>query len=666
MRLLRIFVLLPVMACGPTKTQENNLNLSVRPSPLWDDGSIATITATATDEYGQPGTGSVSVTSTAGSLRNGLLLTLDPDGTAIGQLTCIAIEDPDCVGQLNVTATWLDADPAPTAQRTLLIHSTDALVSACAFSNRRDVAVVATAEPLLKLGLLDSPPETTTFGDAGIGTYDGPSNTGGFAVSIPTGFTDVTLEEQRVRALFGVTNSPLVQTFTTWDGYSAARSTFVLPDTRSLKDELDALATALTGLPSGLTANPVNGPFKAEMSVVLHGQDETAVVLALASTAGYSDAVGFRLDDLAGGSALAMSTDAPVDNCETFTVDGDHRPVDFMWVVDDSCSMLSSQVAVAAVGAAARKRIEASPVDFRSAGVSTGWFAPAYMGSFRDWTSNLAVMLSWFAASGPESFGTHGSGMEEGFAGLKTFIESATDGGRLPDGGTAPGLFREDSEVHVIFMSDTKDQSDITAGEMYDFLKAQFPRRRLVAHAIVCPEGKSCGDDPEDPVGKYHTLVRMTGGVLGDIQVFNPSEVTPAIAAEQAATMAAIVRSVVNGAGVSLRHRAITASVRVATSATVGVCNNSDIPRDVQNGWDLDPATGKLSFNGDCVPEPGSIAVVSYQSWARNGTMVHNQGDGVVSTLAPQPDAGDDAGTMGDAGVPDAGVGDAGCEDGGC
>jgi hypothetical protein len=664
MRFLRILVLVPVMACGPTKTQDNNLNLAVRPSPLWDDGSIATVTVTASDEYGQPGTGTVSVTSSAGSLRNGLLLTLDPDGTATAQLTCIAIEDPDCVGQINVTATWLDADPAPGAQRTLLIHSTDALVSACAFNNRRDVAVVATAEPLLKLGLLDSPPETTTFGDAGIGVYDGPSNTGGFAVSIPTVSTDVTVEEQRVRALFGVSSSPLVQTFTTWDGYSAARSTFELSDTRSLKAELDTLAVALTGLPSGLTANPVNGPFKAEMSVVLHAQNQTAVVLALASTAGYSDAVGFRLDDLAGGSALAMSTDAPVDNCETFTVDGDHRPVDFVWVVDDSCSMQSSQTAVAAVGAGAKKRIQASPVDFRSAGVSTGWYAPVFHGSFRDWTSNLTTMLGWFSGSG--AFGTNGSGTEEGFAGLKTFVQGTTDAGTFPDGGAAPGLFREDSEVHVIFISDTKDQSNITADEMYDLLKAQFPRRRLVAHAIVCPEGQSCGDDPEDAVGKYHTLVRRTGGVLGDIEVFNPTEVTPAIAAEQAATMAAIVRSVINGAGVSLRHRAITASVRVATSATVGVCNNADIPRDVQNGWDLDPATGKLSFNGDCLPEPGSIAVVSYQSWARNGTMVHNQGGGIVSTLAPPPDAGDDAGTMDDAGVPDAGAGDAGCEDGGC
>ena len=216
---------------------------------------------------------------------------------------------------------------------------------------------------------------------------------------------------------------------------------------------------------------------------------------------------------------------------------------------------------------------------------------------------------------------------------------------------------------------------------MLDFFKQKFPRRRFVAHAIVCPEGGSCGDDPEDPVGKYHTLVRKTGGVLGSINTFKPTTPTAAQTAQQTATMAAIFRSVVNGAGFELHKRPITPSVRVATSATVGVCNNADIPRDVENGWDLDPISGKVSFNGACVPQAGSIAVVSYQSWVRNGTLLHNQSQSVVSTPAPQPpdagvmdggamdagamDAGAmDAGAM-DAGAPDAGAPDAGLDDDG-
>jgi hypothetical protein len=52
MRLLRILALIPVVSCGPTKTQDNSLLLSVRPTPLWDDGSIATVTVTVSDQYG--------------------------------------------------------------------------------------------------------------------------------------------------------------------------------------------------------------------------------------------------------------------------------------------------------------------------------------------------------------------------------------------------------------------------------------------------------------------------------------------------------------------------------------------------------------------------------------------------------------------------------------
>src|SRR4051794_14404452 len=108
MRLLRILALLPVISCGPTQTQTNDIHLAVRPTPLWDDGAIATLVVTVSDLYGQPGAGHVHVVSSAGSLTKGLTLTLDPLGVASAQLTCIAVEDPMCTGTVNVTATWVD------------------------------------------------------------------------------------------------------------------------------------------------------------------------------------------------------------------------------------------------------------------------------------------------------------------------------------------------------------------------------------------------------------------------------------------------------------------------------------------------------------------------------------------------------------------------------
>jgi hypothetical protein len=656
MRLLRILLLSLAASCA-SATQDENLLLSVLPVPLWDDGAVATATVSVVDRFGQPGTGHVWLQSSAGSLVKGITLTLDPLGTATAQLNCIAVEDPSCTGSITVAATWVDGTTHPAAARTVDIHTTDAYVSACAFSNRRALDVVSTQQPLLKLALLDSPPETSAIGASGIGVYDLPSNSGGLALSIPTVGADVTAEEQRVRAMLGPSLNPLVQTFTTWDGYPGARSTFDLESGSTLKEQLDTAAQTWAQLPSGLQASPVRGPFKGELTVVLHDKQQTGVVLALASTAGFSDAVSFRLDDLAGGSALGLSTDAPEDNCETFTVDGEGRKVDFVWVVDDSGSMASSQLAVATVGNTAATRIQMSAVDFRAAGVSTGDYPTDFAGSFRDWTVDTEKMLGWFA--GPNSWGTSGSGTEEGFAGLRAFIEGTAKHGDAP----VPGPFRDDSEVHVIFLSDTDDQSLWSPQNMYDYLRARFPRRHIVAHGIVCPEdGQTCGDTAVTAPGKYHTLVRQTGGVLANIRIFNPPMVTPDLAAQQAAAIAAIARSVVNGAGFQLRRRAITASVRVATSATVGECNNADIPRDVENGWDLDPITGKVSFNGACVPQAGSIAVISYQSWARNGTQVHNQGSNIFGVLAPEPpDAGD-----ADAGASDAGTSDAGCDGGTC
>ena len=55
MRLLRILVLLPVVACGPTQVQDNDdVRIVVRPAPLWDDGSKATVVVNVVDKSASP------------------------------------------------------------------------------------------------------------------------------------------------------------------------------------------------------------------------------------------------------------------------------------------------------------------------------------------------------------------------------------------------------------------------------------------------------------------------------------------------------------------------------------------------------------------------------------------------------------------------------------
>ena len=202
------------------------------------------------------------------------------------------------------------------------------------------------------------------------------------------------------------------------------------------------------------------------------------------------------------------------------------------------------------------------------------------------------------------------------------------------------------------------NQSVTTPEEMKARLDARFPAQHVVVSGIVCPEGETCGDESEDRPGKYHTLIAATGGVLGSIKVFNPTTVTPALKQQQTDTMNRIVSSVITRAGYDLQYRPITASLRVAASATHDFnCDNRDIPRSTVNGWDLDPLTGRIAFYGTCVPRLGGTMVVSYKSWARYGTQLHEL---MRPVFAVQRDGG-----AGDAGAADAGSVDAGSVDAG-
>jgi len=634
----------------------DELTLTVMPRTLEDDGDRASVFIAAVDRYGDPGTGTVRVSSTAGSLRDGLELVLKSDGTADTEIVCDVQEDPDCHDTVTLTARWAAVDGTEVVREApLQVRSTDAFVSACAFPNRRMLKLLAGTPPVVQLAVLDTGAEVAP-GPHGVSLWDSTTGVGALVLELPSRGTTPGEEEALVRAALaavGMAGNPLVQTFTTWDGYPAAYSTFELDAAVDLKEALQNASTALGAGPTGLTgAAGKRGPFKAQLVVALHDLGKSAVVLALHEAAGFTEAAAFELEAIADGSALSFADDRPVDHCEIFTVQPTKK-VDFLWVVDDSCSMATSQLAVARVGTQAAARIQAAQLDFRVAGVSTGYYPPGYFGSTRGWTKSLDTMLAWF--SGPQAWGVRGTGDERGFQALQTFI-------------AANGDFRTDSEVHIIFLTDTRDHTPVTVAQLKMQLAQTFPKQRVVVSGIVCPEGQVCGDESELPMGKYHALIRDSGGVLGSIKVFNPATVTPALQQQQADTMNRIVGNVVTGAGYALKRRPITPSIRVAASGVVDArCDNRDIPRSTEHGWDMDPATGRIAFYGRCVPQLSGTMVVSYKTWARYGSQIYEMKKPWFAVAAPQadggaPDAGADAGSpdsglVDDAGSPDAGDG---------
>ncbi|MDX2011486.1 MAG: Ig-like domain-containing protein [Myxococcaceae bacterium] len=94
-----------VAACSPMNTMDATLELTASPRSIRADGQVSRITVTATDGMAKPGTGSVRLTSTAGSFVDGQTVTL-AEGTATAEFSCNATQDMGCRGTVRVTAEW--------------------------------------------------------------------------------------------------------------------------------------------------------------------------------------------------------------------------------------------------------------------------------------------------------------------------------------------------------------------------------------------------------------------------------------------------------------------------------------------------------------------------------------------------------------------------------
>lgn len=484
---------------------------------------------------------------------------------------------------------------------------------ACATVNLRPINFHVAGVPDVQVALVPAFSEISRLSDSagerGFAFFDPASKVAGIAISKPPTGADGTSEELDGRGKIGNVAAPLTQTFTTWDGFTGSvRAVYDVSGNQDVKARVNAIAQNYlgmnaTGLLSGTAG--VTGPFKVVAEYVHRASTRSVVVIALVPANLYTGQAVFQVDDAAGGTALAQVGDYANTQCEVFAATVNQK-VDFLWVVDDSCSMASSQTAVANAGNLFGQRLQNAGLDWRAAAATTGWYASAYDGSYRDWTTSVATMQTWF--SGGSSFGTSGSATEAGFAGMKTFIDRS--------GPQNPGAFRTDAQAHFIFLTDTAEQSSNTPAQMLTYLNQKFPGQRAVAHGIICPEGMGCGDTSESNPGKYHTLIRQTGGVIGNITVFNPTNPTAAEQQQQANTIDAILSAVIGGTGTQLQRPPISATIKVAVATTRGTCNAADVPRDRSNGWDIDPATRRIVFFGNCIPSAAGVQVaVSYKYW---------------------------------------------------
>jgi hypothetical protein len=104
MRKLAVLAVLAVVSCGPMGMAE--LDLQVIPRQIQDDGREAIVRVTATTAKGEIGSGKVHITSSVGSLKDGIDLTLDQYGTAQTTFTCNKATEPACTGTVTFNASW--------------------------------------------------------------------------------------------------------------------------------------------------------------------------------------------------------------------------------------------------------------------------------------------------------------------------------------------------------------------------------------------------------------------------------------------------------------------------------------------------------------------------------------------------------------------------------
>jgi hypothetical protein len=109
-----LVVALLLTACSQNSTQAT-LTVNVSPKQVANNGQTTNVTVVATQANGQPGTGSVSVQVTEGSISvsgggasggdGGVTATL-ANGQASLQWSCDIATNPGCTGRLYVSATW--------------------------------------------------------------------------------------------------------------------------------------------------------------------------------------------------------------------------------------------------------------------------------------------------------------------------------------------------------------------------------------------------------------------------------------------------------------------------------------------------------------------------------------------------------------------------------
>ena len=460
----------------------------------------------------------------------------------------------------------------------------------------------------------------------------------------PTGATTPTADEAALRPTLdgiGTLTNATTQTFTSWDNLPALQGFYDMAGGADLTARANAIADGLVGAGAGtLTGmSSVTGPFKLQIEYLHRTNAAVVVIVAITPLANYSGNPLFTMSDSAGGSALAQFGDPNAYQCEVFAAGS--GKVDFLFVVDDSCSMATYQNALASTAAAVQTQLANSTIDWRISLVTSSYANGGTGGNnnaVRGFTRDIGQFRSWLTTNStcnamvcnnvtgamPACWGSGTNGgcwVGTGGNGTERILESAaramTTLTPVPAAG-APDVanrLRNGAQVVVILLGDADDQSTYTIAQLNTFfgtLNATLGTHTnrvgpVPVHGIICPNGQTCGET-QNATRKNPAVITARGGVRGDIT-------TPASIAN---AVQLIMNSAIASAGYRMQKPPIGASVKVAMDSVLDgmACNKDNIPRSRMDGFDFDGINRSLSFFGACRPGSGaSTAAVSYRYW---------------------------------------------------
>ena len=409
-----------------------------------------------------------------------------------------------------------------------------------------------------------------------------------------------------------------------------------------LKARANAIADGLIGAGAGTLAGTagVTGPFKLQVEYLHRTNQAVVVIVALTPLATYTGASLFNMSDTAGGSAVAQFGDPNAYQCEVFAPG--NGKVDFLFVVDDSCSMATYQNALASTAMAVQAQLNNSTLDWRISLVTSSYSSGGGalnqntvrgftrdIDQFRSWltqnsTCNGSMVCTNVTGATPACWGSGANGgcwVSTGGNGTERILESGaramTTLTPVPAAGQpdVAGKVRNGAQLVVVLLGDADDQSAYNVTQLSNFfgtlnatIGAHTNRLGPVpVHGIICPDSSTCGE-VQNAVRRNPAIITARGGVRGDIT--NAASITNAVGL--------IINSAIASAGYRMQKPPIGASVKVAMDAVQNgtACNKNDLPRSRADGFDFDGINRSLSFFGACRPASAtSTAAVSYRYW---------------------------------------------------